>query len=129
MRLTVVKDPAMLDIALAGIPWDGGTPNKSVARHGLRVMRTQSKLLRLNHQVSGLSPYDQCQVADIGDSPVNPIDLMDSLVRIEAFRANSQCWCDSLECRRGTFDNATGIASDCQAEVCRADSIRCSFGY
>lgn len=85
MRLPVVKDPAVLDIALAGIPWDGGTTNRPGARHGPRDMRTQSMLLRPYHHVSGLSPYDLCQVADVGDSPVNPIDLMDSLVRIEAF--------------------------------------------
>jgi guanidinopropionase len=85
MRLPVVNDPALLDIALAGIPWDGGTTNRPGARHGPRDMRAQSMLLRPYHHVSDLSPYDNCQVADIGDSPVNPIDPMDSLARIQGF--------------------------------------------
>jgi guanidinopropionase len=35
-----------------------------------------------------LSPYELCRVGDHGDAPVNPIDLADSLKRIEAFYAS-----------------------------------------
>ena len=85
MRLPHTRDPRGIDIALIGVPWDGGTTNRAGARHGPREIRNQSSLMRKVHHVSRLAPYDLAQVADLGDCPVNPIDLMDSLERIERF--------------------------------------------
>ncbi|WP_425318452.1 agmatinase [Pseudomonas nitroreducens] len=85
MRLPIFEDPAQLDIALLGVPWDGGTTNRAGARHGPREVRNQSSLLRKVHHVSHIAPYDLVRVGDIGDAPVNPIDLLDSLKRIEGF--------------------------------------------
>lgn len=83
MRLPHTRHADGLDIALVGVPWDGGTTNRAGARHGPREIRNQSSLMRKVHHVSRLAPYDLAQVADLGDCPVNPIDLMDSLARIE----------------------------------------------
>jgi guanidinopropionase len=80
-----VTDPARLDIALIGVPWDGGTTNRAGARHGPREIRNMSSFMRKVHHVSRIAPYDLARIADFGDAPVNPIDLMDSLRRIEAF--------------------------------------------
>jgi guanidinopropionase len=44
-----------------------------------------STLMRRVHHVSGVAPYESCRVGDHGDTPVNPIDLADSLQRIAAF--------------------------------------------
>ena len=85
MRLPIFEDPAQVDIALLGVPWDGGTTNRAGARHGPREVRNQSSLLRKVHHVSHIAPYDLVRVGDIGDAPVNPIDLLDSLKRIEGF--------------------------------------------
>ena len=85
MRLPHTRHADGLDIALVGVPWDGGTTNRAGARHGPREIRNQSSLMRKVHHVSRLAPYDLAQVADLGDCPVNPIDLMDSLERIERF--------------------------------------------
>jgi guanidinopropionase len=85
MRLPIERDPAKLDIALVGVPFDGGTTNRPGARHGPREIRNMSSLMRRVHHVSKTAPYELCRVGDHGDSPVNPIDLMDSLARIEAF--------------------------------------------
>jgi guanidinopropionase len=85
MRLPIERDPARLDIALVGVPFDGGTTNRPGARHGPREMRTMSTLMRRVHHVSKVAPYELCRVGDHGDTPVNPIDLMDSLARIEEF--------------------------------------------
>ena len=85
MRLPIFEDPAQLDIALLGVPWDGGTTNRAGARHGPREVRNQSSLMRKVHHVSHIAPYDLVRVGDIGDAPVNPIDLLDSLKRIEGF--------------------------------------------
>lgn len=87
MRLPQIEDPAGLDIALAGVPWDGGTTNRAGARHGPREIRSMSTLMRNVHHVSRISPYSLCQIADVGDVPVNPIDIMDTLERVEAFFA------------------------------------------
>jgi guanidinopropionase len=40
MRLPIERDPAKLDIALVGVPWDGGTTNRPGARHGPRESAT-----------------------------------------------------------------------------------------
>ncbi len=85
MRLPHTRHADGLDIALIGVPWDGGTTNRAGARHGPREIRNQSSLMRKVHHVSRLAPYDLAQVADLGDCPINPIDLMDSLARIERF--------------------------------------------
>jgi guanidinopropionase len=87
MRLPYVTDPAKVDIALIGVPWDGGTTNRAGARHGPREIRNMSSFMRKVHHVSRIAPYELARVADLGDAPVNPIDLMDSLKRIEAFYA------------------------------------------
>ena len=87
MRLPIAESAAGIDIALVGVPFDGGTTNRAGARHGPREIRNQSSLIRSTHHVSGVAPYDLLRVADLGDAPVNPIDLSDSLRRIEAFFA------------------------------------------
>ncbi|MBD9514899.1 agmatinase [Pseudomonas sp. BGr12] len=85
MRLPIFEDPAQVDIALLGVPWDGGTTNRAGARHGPREVRNQSSLMRKVHHVSHIAPYDLLRIGDIGDAPVNPIDLLDSLKQIEGF--------------------------------------------
>lgn len=85
MRLPMLTDPSQVDIALVGVPFDGGTTNRAGARHGPREMRNASAFMRKIHHVTGVAPYDRARVADLGDSPVNPIDLMDSLRLITGF--------------------------------------------
>ncbi|MEX0759328.1 MAG: agmatinase [Tistlia sp.] len=85
MRLPHVTDPAEVDIALFGVPWDAGTTNRAGARHGPREIRNQSSFLRAVHHVSRIAPYELCRVADLGDAPVNPFDLQDSLAKITGF--------------------------------------------
>jgi guanidinopropionase len=83
MRLPAVTSAEGLDIALVGIPWDGGTTNRAGARHGPREIRSQSSLMRRVHHVSGTEPFSLARVADVGDVSVNPINLLDGLKRIE----------------------------------------------
>jgi guanidinopropionase len=74
-----------IDIALVGVPFDIGVNYRSGARQGPAAVREASRLIRRVHQSSGIVPYDICNVADIGDAPVNPIDLPKSIDLIEAF--------------------------------------------
>lgn len=76
---------ANVDIGLIGVPWDGGTTNRPGARHGPRQVRDISTMVRNVNRASGLKPFSICNCADLGDTPVNPVDLMDSLHRIHGF--------------------------------------------
>jgi guanidinopropionase len=91
MRLPylALDDPRthQVDIGLIGVPWDGGTTNRAGARHGPRQIRDLSTLARNVNRASGLSPFELCRCADLGDTPVNPVDLMDTLRRVEDFVA------------------------------------------
>ncbi|MDX6804855.1 agmatinase [Terrihabitans rhizophilus] len=84
MRLPVAR-PQDVDVALIGVPYDGGTTNRPGARHGPREIRNQSSMVRRVHHVTGVSPFDLLRAADCGDVPVNPVELEESLDRITAF--------------------------------------------
>lgn len=84
-RLPILQDPQAVDIALIGLPWDGGTTNRAGTRHGPREIRTMSTLIRPFHHVTKTSPYEHCRVADLGDAPTTPIDIMDTLEKVTQF--------------------------------------------
>ncbi|WP_255617275.1 agmatinase [Aurantimonas sp. VKM B-3413] len=84
MRLPIAT-PAEVDIALVGIPFDGGTTNRTGARHGPREIRNQSSLVRRVHHQTMRSPFDLVRIADCGDAPVNPVDPAESLELIAGF--------------------------------------------
>jgi guanidinopropionase len=86
MRLPVAR-PDQVDIALIGVPFDGGTTNRTGARHGPREIRNQSSLVRRVHHVTGISPFDLVRAGDCGDAPVNPLDLQASIESMAAFFA------------------------------------------
>ena len=87
MRLPYVapEDADEVDIALVGVPWDGGTTNRAGARHGPRQIRDLSTMARNVHHATGIKPFHLCNCADLGDSSVNPVDIEDTLERVEQF--------------------------------------------
>lgn len=80
-------DATNVDIGIVGVPWDGGTTNRPGPRHAPRQMRDQSSMVRRMHQTSHIVPYDLANVADLGDTSVNPASVDDSLARVENFYA------------------------------------------
>lgn len=84
-RLPFGAQIASLDIGVVGVPWDGGTTNRAGTRHGPRELRNASSLVRRVHPVTFQSPYDLARVGDLGDVPVNPVDVQDTLALIEAW--------------------------------------------
>lgn len=84
-RLPFAPQATELDISVVGVPWDGGTTNRAGTRHGPRELRNASSLVRRIHPVTRRSPYDYARVGDLGDVRINPVDLQDSLARIEAW--------------------------------------------
>jgi len=89
MRLPYVdpRDAGEVDIGLIGVPWDGGTTNRAGARHGPRQIRDLSTMARNVHHATGIKPFHLCNCADLGDSPVNPVDIGDTLARVEKYYA------------------------------------------
>ncbi|MCK4762963.1 MAG: agmatinase [Candidatus Aminicenantes bacterium] len=71
MRTPLVQEVSGLDIALIGVPFDGGVENRPGQRHGPREMRNMSSMMRTIHHVSRIDPYKLCRIADVGDVPVN----------------------------------------------------------
>src|SRR3954470_7948947 len=85
MRTPYVEDFSDLDIALIGVPFDGGVTNRSGARHGPREIRNQSSLMGRINQASGIDPYALARIADVGDAWVEkPFELTGALREIEA---------------------------------------------
>jgi guanidinopropionase len=86
MRTPYQADPAGLDIALIGVPFDGGVTNRTGARHGPREMRNMSSLMRAIHHVTRVNPYALCRIADIGDVAFTRLfELESALDDIEVF--------------------------------------------
>ncbi len=86
MRTPLQRDPTSLDIALIGVPFDGGVTNRTGARHGPREIRNSSSLMRAIHHVTRINPYALCRVADVGDVRFSRLfELEAALDDIEAF--------------------------------------------
>jgi guanidinopropionase len=74
-----------VDIGIIGVPWDSGTTNRPGPRHGPRQLRDASTMIRAQHPVSGVRPYEKLNCADLGDVAINPADIEDSMNRITSF--------------------------------------------
>jgi guanidinopropionase len=55
------------------------------ARHGPRQIRDLSTMARNAHHATGIMPFELCNCADLGDTPVNPVDIEDTLARVTEF--------------------------------------------
>jgi len=75
MLLPAASSPAGLDVALIGVPYDGGTSYRPGARFGPRAVREQSSLIRTWNPVLKVHPFQRLRVADCGDIDVVPISI------------------------------------------------------
>lgn len=82
MRLPHVPRAQELDIALIGIPFDGGTTYRSGPRFGPRHVREQSAIIRPWNPVLNVNPFAHWRIADYGDLSINPLSLDDTYDRI-----------------------------------------------
>ena len=85
MRAQLCEGSDGLDIALAGVPFDGGSSFRAGARHGPAQMREMSRLIRQAHYSTNIAPFEICRIGDVGDAPINPLDMSASLESIETF--------------------------------------------
>lgn len=84
-RLPHVEPSADYDVALVGVPFDGGVSYRPGARFAPSRVREASSLGRGYHWPRGVNFFEKLKVADIGDCPVVPIDLNKSYKKIEKF--------------------------------------------
>ena len=86
MRAPFVEDLSSIDIALIGVPFDGGVTNRPGARHGPREVRNQSSLMRSIHPETRRNPFDRRCIGDIGDVDFPMVfDLEASIDKIHEF--------------------------------------------
>jgi agmatinase len=83
MRLPHISDPEELDIALVGVPFDGGTTYRPGTRFGPRAVREQSVLIRPWNPELQVNPFAKYRIADYGDLSVNPLSIQDTFQRVE----------------------------------------------
>ena len=83
MRLPHVASPAGLDVALYGIPFDGGCSYRPGARFGPRHIREHSSLLRPWNPSLRVHPFERVRVADCGDVDIVPISIEGTFAAIE----------------------------------------------
>lgn len=83
MRLPTAQTAKDLDACFVGVPLDIGTSNRSGTRFGPRQIRTESCLIRPYNMATRAAPFDSLRIADIGDVPINPFDLGQSVRIIE----------------------------------------------
>lgn len=74
-----------VDVGLVGVPFDLGVNYRTGARQGPAAVREASRIIRRVHPVSGIRPFDICNVADIGDTPINPMNKDKSIANIQEF--------------------------------------------
>jgi agmatinase len=84
MLLPHTTDVTAVDVALLGVPYDGGTSYRTGARSGPRAVREQSSLIRTWNPVLKVHPFERLRVADCGDVDVVPISIERTYEKIEA---------------------------------------------
>jgi agmatinase len=82
MRLPHIMKAEELDIALIGVPFDGGTTYRPGPRFGPRNIRVQSAMIRPWNPVLKVNPFEKWRIADLGDLSINPLSIEDTYRRI-----------------------------------------------
>jgi agmatinase len=72
------------DIAVVGVPFDGGTSYRPGARFGPAAVRQGSRLLRPYHPALDTLPFELAQVVDAGDIACTPFSAEEAVGQIEA---------------------------------------------
>lgn len=82
-RLPRMEDVEKTDIAVVGVPYDGGVSYRPGARFGPEHVRASSRLLRPYNPAQDFAGWDAVQVADAGDIASNPFNIQKAVEQIE----------------------------------------------
>ena len=125
MRLPHIEDAHGLDVAIVGVPFDGGTSYRPGARLAPREIRAQSSLIRSYSYFQKMAPFDRLNVADVGD--VQPVERR-HLLKIAVGPDERRLVADlaRAEPRAGTIRRAAvvGDADDGDVEAVRILDVR-----
>src|SRR5580704_7306352 len=83
-RLPTIDQVDRWDIAVVGVPFDGGTSYRPGARFGPAAVRQGSRLLRPYHPALDAVPFELAQVVDAGDLACSPFDNEAAVNQIQA---------------------------------------------
>jgi len=84
LRLPHVQDITGLDIAVLGVPFDGGSTYRPGSRFAPREIRQSSSLMRRYNPVLDVYPFKDLRIADAGDIDVPIVNIEEALSRITA---------------------------------------------
>ncbi|MPY78053.1 MAG: agmatinase [Actinophytocola sp.] len=82
-RLPRLADVGDADALIWGVPFDSGVTYRPGARFGPNHIRQCSRLLRPYNPALDVLPFGRQQVADAGDSGVNPFNIGEAITSIE----------------------------------------------
>ena len=101
-RLPEIRDVAKCDVAILGIPFDGGTSYRPGARFGPQSIRQASRHLRTQyHPAYDKEPFLELQAADAGDVPCNPFSILEAIEQIQSAATNLLANVGGLVCLGG----------------------------
>jgi agmatinase len=83
-RLPRLDEVSDADVAVVGVPFDGGVSYRPGARFGPAHVRESSRLLRPYDPAQEVAPFGRQQVADAGDIAVNPFSIEAEITGIAA---------------------------------------------
>ena len=83
-RLPTSEEVGNWDIAVVGVPFDGGTSYRPGARFGPAAVRQASRLLRPYNPAQGSLPFELAQVVDAGDIACTPFSPEEAVAQIES---------------------------------------------
>jgi agmatinase len=83
-RLPEAAQVPAWDIAVVGVPFDGGTSYRPGARFGPAAVRQASRLLRPYHPAADALPFELAQVVDAGDIVCTPFSPEEAVTQIQA---------------------------------------------
>ncbi|GAB3861090.1 agmatinase [Nocardioides maradonensis] len=85
-RIPTIESVTDYDIAVLGVPFDGGTSYRPGARFGPMGVRQASRHLRPRFHVDlDVAPLEQVQVVDAGDVPCTPYSIDMAMQQIEGY--------------------------------------------
>jgi agmatinase len=82
-RLPRIDEVSDVDVAVVGVPFDGGVSYRPWARFGPAHVRASSRLLRPYNPAADVEPFATQQVVDAGDLAVNPFDIETAIREVE----------------------------------------------
>ena len=82
-RLPRIDEVSDVDVAVVGVPFDGGVSYRPGAPNGPAHVRASSRLLRPYNPAADVEPFATQQVVDAGDLAVNPFDIETAIREVE----------------------------------------------